>query len=243
MEIRVYYEDTDCGGVVYYANYLRYFERARTEFLRSQGVDFAALVDEGYLFTVDLIIMNGLGVTIYTVTCRRRLLSQSLRCRVVLVLNVALPRLRAISRLRLGPAQNPAPTIWVLYRRRLMHWSLRCRVVLVLNVALPRLRAISRLRLGPAQNPAPTIWVLYRRRLLRQSLRCHFKNNPQRSVATPAVVFSFRLGLTQNPAPTLVDFLFGFGWYSDLSCAAVQLTTSPIHPQGILLESRRPTCG
>jgi acyl-CoA thioester hydrolase len=31
MEIRVYYEDTDCGGVVYYANYLKYFERARTE--------------------------------------------------------------------------------------------------------------------------------------------------------------------------------------------------------------------
>ncbi|MFH1352760.1 MAG: hotdog domain-containing protein [bacterium] len=32
MEIKVYYQDTDCGGVVYYANYLTYFERARTEF-------------------------------------------------------------------------------------------------------------------------------------------------------------------------------------------------------------------
>ena len=29
MDVRIYYEDTDCGGVVYYANYLRYFERAR----------------------------------------------------------------------------------------------------------------------------------------------------------------------------------------------------------------------
>jgi len=52
MEIRVYYEDTDCGQVVYYANYLRYFERARTEFLRQHGVDVAHWMDEGLLFTV-----------------------------------------------------------------------------------------------------------------------------------------------------------------------------------------------
>lgn len=41
VDIRVYYEDTDAGGVVYYANYLRYFERARTEFLRAAGIDAA----------------------------------------------------------------------------------------------------------------------------------------------------------------------------------------------------------
>lgn len=41
INIRVYYEDTDAGGVVYYANYLRYFERARTEFLREAGIDAA----------------------------------------------------------------------------------------------------------------------------------------------------------------------------------------------------------
>lgn len=52
MQIRVYYEDTDCGGVVYYANYLRWFERSRTEFLRDRGVDPAALHAEGVLFTV-----------------------------------------------------------------------------------------------------------------------------------------------------------------------------------------------
>ena len=38
-EVRVYYEDTDAGGIVYYANYLKFFERARTEWLRSLGVN------------------------------------------------------------------------------------------------------------------------------------------------------------------------------------------------------------
>jgi acyl-CoA thioester hydrolase len=37
--VRVYYEDTDAGGIVYYANYLRFFERARTEWLRALGVE------------------------------------------------------------------------------------------------------------------------------------------------------------------------------------------------------------
>ena len=37
--VRVYYEDTDLGGVVYYANYLKFMERARTEWLRAQGID------------------------------------------------------------------------------------------------------------------------------------------------------------------------------------------------------------
>ena len=52
MEIRVYYEDTDCGGVVYYANYLRWLERARTEFLRSRGVELAQWMQKGVLFAV-----------------------------------------------------------------------------------------------------------------------------------------------------------------------------------------------
>ena len=39
MRVRVYIEDTDAGGVVFYANYLRYMERARTEALRAAGVD------------------------------------------------------------------------------------------------------------------------------------------------------------------------------------------------------------
>jgi acyl-CoA thioester hydrolase len=49
----VYYEDTDFGGVVYYANYLRYFERARTEWLRALGIEHQALArDAGLQFVV-----------------------------------------------------------------------------------------------------------------------------------------------------------------------------------------------
>ena len=44
--LRVYYEDTDAQGVVYYANYFRFMERARTEWLRSLGVDQRALLYE-----------------------------------------------------------------------------------------------------------------------------------------------------------------------------------------------------
>jgi len=44
--LRVYWEDTDGGGVVYYANYLRFLERARTEWLRAKGVDQSTLASE-----------------------------------------------------------------------------------------------------------------------------------------------------------------------------------------------------
>ena len=52
LPIRIYYEDTDCGGVVYYANYLRYFERGRTEFLRERGVSLTDCHDKGIVFVV-----------------------------------------------------------------------------------------------------------------------------------------------------------------------------------------------
>ena len=52
MEVRIYYEDTDCGGVVYYANYLRYFERARTEYLEARDHSVAALMEQGTVFVV-----------------------------------------------------------------------------------------------------------------------------------------------------------------------------------------------
>lgn len=45
-DVRVYYEDTDAGGIVYYANYLKFFERARTEWLRSIGVGQQALLEQ-----------------------------------------------------------------------------------------------------------------------------------------------------------------------------------------------------
>ena len=51
--VRVYYEDTDAGGVVYYANYLKFMERARTEWLRAHGFEQSVLVREhGVIFVV-----------------------------------------------------------------------------------------------------------------------------------------------------------------------------------------------
>lgn len=44
--VRVYYEDTDAGGIVYYANYLKFFERARTEWLRAAGIAQQELLDQ-----------------------------------------------------------------------------------------------------------------------------------------------------------------------------------------------------
>lgn len=53
LPIRVYYEDTDAGGVVYYANYLKFCERGRTEWLRALGVGQQALLEEsGIAFMV-----------------------------------------------------------------------------------------------------------------------------------------------------------------------------------------------
>lgn len=46
VPVRIYYEDTDTGGVVYYANYLRYMERARTEWLRDKGFEQTNLADD-----------------------------------------------------------------------------------------------------------------------------------------------------------------------------------------------------
>ena len=51
--VRVYYEDTDAGGIVFYANYLKFFERARTEWLRAAGVGQQELLDaEGAAFVI-----------------------------------------------------------------------------------------------------------------------------------------------------------------------------------------------
>lgn len=50
--IRVYYEDTDLAGIVYYANYLRFIERARSEMVRSAGIDQSAMKAAGLVFAV-----------------------------------------------------------------------------------------------------------------------------------------------------------------------------------------------
>ncbi len=50
--VRVYYEDTDAGGIVYNANYLKFMERARTEFLRAGGIEQDVLLGLGIAFVV-----------------------------------------------------------------------------------------------------------------------------------------------------------------------------------------------
>ena len=59
FDIRVYYEDTDLAGIVYYANYLKFIERARTEWVRALGIDQARLkADDGIVFAVRRVEAN-----------------------------------------------------------------------------------------------------------------------------------------------------------------------------------------
>lgn len=58
LDVRVYYEDTDAAGIVYYANYLRFLERGRTEFLRSLGFQQQQLMMENISFAVTSITAN-----------------------------------------------------------------------------------------------------------------------------------------------------------------------------------------
>ena len=53
FDLRVYYEDTDLAGIVYYANYFKFIERARSEWVRALGIDQLALKDQdGVVFAV-----------------------------------------------------------------------------------------------------------------------------------------------------------------------------------------------
>lgn len=64
--VRVYYEDTDAGGVVYYANYLRYLERARTEMLRALGFEQDKLArDHNIIFIVRKVTIDYLKPAIF----------------------------------------------------------------------------------------------------------------------------------------------------------------------------------
>jgi acyl-CoA thioester hydrolase len=56
--VRVYYEDTDAGGIVYYANYLKFFERARTEWLRQMGIEQDILLERSLGFVVKRVEMD-----------------------------------------------------------------------------------------------------------------------------------------------------------------------------------------
>ena len=61
FDLRVYYEDTDAGGIVYYANYLKFIERARTEWVRGLGLDQAALRAAGQMFAVRRLVAEYLA--------------------------------------------------------------------------------------------------------------------------------------------------------------------------------------
>lgn len=52
MNVKIYYHHTDCGGVVYYANYLNFLEEARTEFFAQRGFPIKELADSGTMFVV-----------------------------------------------------------------------------------------------------------------------------------------------------------------------------------------------
>ena len=59
--LRIYYEDTDAGGIVYYANYLKFFERARTEWLRELGITQVNFLEQNIGFVVRKVEMNNIA--------------------------------------------------------------------------------------------------------------------------------------------------------------------------------------
>jgi acyl-CoA thioester hydrolase len=61
INARVYYEDTDAGGIVYYANYLKFCERARTEWLRGMGVSQSSMLEDKKGFVITNIKGNYIG--------------------------------------------------------------------------------------------------------------------------------------------------------------------------------------
>jgi len=61
LPVKVYYEDTDMGGVVYYANYLKFIERARSEIVEELGVDQNAMKADGLVFVVTRVVADYLA--------------------------------------------------------------------------------------------------------------------------------------------------------------------------------------
>ena len=117
--VRVYYEDTDAGGVVYYANYLKFMERARTEWLSSLGFDLAAVEREhGIVFVVHRLeiefskpaqLSDRLDVTMTLVELRRaRLVADQTVTRGEDVLTEARVTLACLDSSGWRPARIPA---------------------------------------------------------------------------------------------------------------------------------------
>ena len=118
--VRVYYEDTDAAGVVYYANYLKYMERARTEWLSSLGFDLAAVERvHGIVFVVNHVdiefrlpaqLSDRLDVTLQLVELgRARLVADQAVRRGNAVLTQARVALACVDSSTWRPARIPAP--------------------------------------------------------------------------------------------------------------------------------------
>ena len=123
--VRVYWEDTDAGGVVYYANYLRFMERARSEWLRALGVEQDALRDDaGVVFVVRRVEVDYLAparfndqldvsVSLHeagraSLSVKQELMRGSTR------LAEAVVTLACVDALRFKPVKMPAPILQVL---------------------------------------------------------------------------------------------------------------------------------
>ena len=123
LQVRVYYEDTDAGGVVYHANYLKYLERARTEMLRDTGFEHDKLLqDEQIIFIVYKIcidylkpaLMNDL-LTVTTTIIKRGNASiyfdQSIQNQKQELICKADVRVACVDRNTLKPVPIPEPVI------------------------------------------------------------------------------------------------------------------------------------
>ena len=127
--LRVYYEDTDAGGVVYYANYLKFMERARTEWLEALGFPLAGVEqDHGATFvvhhvTVDFVRPARLNEFLHATVevldrgASRLVLRQDVR-RGEETLTRATVRLACVERQTLRPRRMPAPLFAVLENLR-----------------------------------------------------------------------------------------------------------------------------
>ncbi|MFT7403337.1 tol-pal system-associated acyl-CoA thioesterase [Zhongshania sp.] len=124
MPLRVYMEDTDAGGIVFYVNYLKFFERARTEYMRAQGFDKAAFIDDSLMFVVTNLATKYLRparldeqliVTAKVIAAAKASLSFDQRVyRGDEVLCEAQVRLACVDRISLKPKRMPAALLSVL---------------------------------------------------------------------------------------------------------------------------------
>lgn len=123
--MRVYWEDTDAGGIVYYANYLKFFERARTEWLRACGVEQGLLREQaGVIFVVADVQLRYRAparlddVLRITVAVREQgaasLLLQQQAWRGDTLLVEGTVRVGCVDSLRLRPARMPADVLQAL---------------------------------------------------------------------------------------------------------------------------------